>query len=86
MAKNKYYVVWQGKTPGIYLTWKECEAQIKGQKGAKFKGFENRQAAEKAFGEGGYLEEKGLIPAPVDERAEIRSAARSLSTAWLVDF
>ena len=42
--------------------------------------------SEKAFGEGGYLEEKGLIPAPVDERAEIRSAARSLSTAWLVDF
>ena len=42
--------------------------------------------SEKAFGEGGYLEEKGLIPAPVDERAEIRSAAGSLSTAWLVDF
>jgi len=42
--------------------------------------------SEKAFGEGGYLEEKGLIPAPVDERAEIRSAAGSLSTTWLVDF
>ena len=42
--------------------------------------------SEKAFGEGGYLEEKGLIPAPVDERAEIRSAAGSLSTVWLVDF
>ena len=42
--------------------------------------------SERAFGEDGYLEEKGLIPAPVDERAEIRSAAESLSTAWLVDF
>jgi phosphate transport system substrate-binding protein len=42
--------------------------------------------SEKAFGEGGYLQEKGLIPAPADERTEIRSAARSLSTAWLIDF
>ena len=42
--------------------------------------------SEKAFGEGGYLQEKGLIPAPADERTEIRSAARSLSTVWLIDF
>ena len=72
MAKNKYYVVWQGKTPGIYLTWKECEAQIKGQKGAKFKGFENRQAAEKAFGEGPqkYLQASSKKKAPKKRKGE----------------
>jgi ribonuclease HI len=52
MAKDKYYVVWQGKDPGVYLTWKECEAQVKGQAGAKFKAFGSRQDAEKAFAEG----------------------------------
>lgn len=52
MAKSKYYVVWRGKMPGVYLTWKECEAQVKGEAGARFKSFENRQAAEKAYADG----------------------------------
>ena len=42
--------------------------------------------SEKAFGTGGYLQEKGLIPAPDAERAEVRSNALSTSTAWLADF
>ena len=42
--------------------------------------------SEKAFGTGGYLQEKGLIPAPDAERAEIRANALSLSLAWLADF
>ena len=41
--------------------------------------------SERAFGEDGYLEEKGLIPAPADERTKIRSTAGSLSTAWMAD-
>ena len=47
--KAAYYVVWSGKTPGIYDTWEDCEAQVKGQTGAKFKGFATRQEAEQAF-------------------------------------
>mgnify|MGYP002526177419 FL=1 len=42
--------------------------------------------SEKAFGSGGYLQEKGLIPAPSDERAAVRRAASGLSVAWLADF
>ena len=42
--------------------------------------------SEKAFGSGGYLQEKGLIPAPSDERAAVRAAASGLSVAWLADF
>ena len=42
--------------------------------------------SEKAVGNDGYLQEKGLIPAPDAERAEIRSNALSTSTAWLADF
>ena len=54
MAKKKlhYYVVWKGKTPGIYSRWDECERQVKGVEQAQFKGFETREQAEKAFAEG----------------------------------
>jgi len=51
MAKKKasYYVVWRGKQPGIYDAWDACEAQVKGQAGAVYKGFATREEAEKAF-------------------------------------
>ena len=42
--------------------------------------------SEKASGVGGYLIEKGLIPASDSERASVRAAASELSTAWLSDF
>ena len=49
MAKKKWYVVWKGKKPGIYSTWAECEKQVKGFKGAKFKSFPSYEEAEAAF-------------------------------------
>ncbi|MGB0884532.1 MAG: viroplasmin family protein [Flavobacteriales bacterium] len=50
MAKKpKFYVVWQGKTPGVYSTWSACEAQIKGVQGAKYKSFPTKTEAEHAF-------------------------------------
>lgn len=49
MAKNRCYVVWVGRNPGIYDTWGECEAQVKEYSGAKFKGFRSKEAARKAF-------------------------------------
>ena len=42
--------------------------------------------SEKSFGTGGYLQEKGLIPPPDAERAEVRANALGLSLAWLADF
>ena len=52
MAKNKFYVVWQGHHPGIYDSWEVCEKEIVGCNGAKYKGFPNRLSAETAFREG----------------------------------
>lgn len=49
MAKQKYYVVWDGVTPGIYTSWQECQLQIKGYEGAKYKSFDTREEAEKAI-------------------------------------
>jgi len=52
MAKNKFYVVWQGRNPGIYSSWEACEKEISGFNGAKYKSFPNRLTAETAFREG----------------------------------
>ena len=49
MAKQKFYVVWKGRKPGIYTTWDECAAQVNGFAGAEYKSFPSRSAAEVAF-------------------------------------
>lgn len=49
---GKFYVVWEGATPGIYATWPECQAQVKGIVDAKYKSYPTREEAEKAFREG----------------------------------
>lgn len=55
MAKNKFYVVWHGLTPGIYATWDECKAQVKGCEGAIYKGFPTREEAEEAYASSPYI-------------------------------
>ena len=47
--KQKYYVVWVGKTPGIYADWKECQAQISGFPNAKYKAFPSKELAGAAY-------------------------------------
>lgn len=44
---SKVYAVRKGVIPGLYFTWKECEAQIKGFSGAIFKSFPNEKEAQK---------------------------------------
>ncbi|CAI9394489.1 ribonuclease H1 domain-containing protein [Niallia sp. Sow4_A1] len=58
MAGKKYYVVWNGRKPGIYRTWAECEKQTKGFKGAAFKSYQSLEEAEKAFNQGGSFGQK----------------------------
>lgn len=42
----KYYAVKIGRTPGIYATWPDCQRQVSGFSGAKFKSFSTRAEAE----------------------------------------
>ena len=39
VAKKKVYAVRKGKTPGIYMTWDDCKAQVDGFPGAEYKSF-----------------------------------------------
>ena len=47
--KQKYYVVWRGKQPGIYTDWDECKAQVGGVQGAQYKSFDTMSEAEQAI-------------------------------------
>ena len=45
----KYYVVWEGRHPGIYDDWEEVREQTEGFPGAKFKAFSSKQEATVAY-------------------------------------
>lgn len=49
MAKQKFYVVWDGNNPGIYNSWADCQLQIKGYPNAKYKSFKTKVEAEAAY-------------------------------------
>ena len=49
--KQKFYVVWQGVTPGVYRSWDECKAQTYGFENARYKAFNSEEEAQKAFSE-----------------------------------
>lgn len=42
---SKFYAVKKGRQVGLFLTWAECEAQVKGFKGAIYKSFQTREEA-----------------------------------------
>ena len=52
--KKKFYVVWNGLNPGIYHSWDDCQAQIKGVKGAVYKSFDSKEEAERAYASPAY--------------------------------
>lgn len=60
MARRKYYVVWQGLSPGIYDSWEECQAQVEGFKGARYKSFGSIEDATAAF-RGSYEDQATLL-------------------------
>ena len=49
MAKQKYYVVWNGPSPGVYSSWEACQEAVCGVSGAKYKSFKTQAEAEDAF-------------------------------------
>ena len=58
---RKYYVVWTGRRPGVYDSWPDCEAQVKGFPAARFVAFENHVAAQHAFAAGYQGYKDGLV-------------------------
>lgn len=83
MSKKKitYYVVWSGRTPGVYATWADCEQQVKGFEGAKYKGFASQAEAEQAFHES---PEKYIVR-KAENTAKAKSTTKPILPALAVD-
>ena len=50
--KQKYYVVWNGRKNGIFLSWEECKQSIDKFANASYKSFESKEEAENAYKNG----------------------------------
>lgn len=68
--RRKYYVVWQGLSPGIYDTWEECRAQVEGVNGARYKAFPDIESATEAF-RGSYEDQATLLLAMAQRRPAV---------------
>lgn len=63
MAKQKFYVVWDGAEDGVYTSWDACQEAVKGYSNAKYKSFKTEAEAEEAF-EMGYEAWSKREPSP----------------------
>lgn len=78
---KKVYAVRVGRKTGIFSTWEECEAQVKGFAGAKFKGFTEMGEALAWLGTGSpSSEEKTASNADRKNRPEAPSARAKKET------
>ncbi|MFN4080124.1 MAG: viroplasmin family protein [Saprospiraceae bacterium] len=83
--KRKYYVVWVGRTPGIYSSWDDAKTQVHNYPGAKFKSFDTEEQAERAYRES-YLQHapaapRVAAPAGRSPRSAIRQDAIAVDAA-----
>ena len=62
MSKNKYYVVWTGRNPGVYDRWEACKKEIEGFAGALYKGYPDKASADAAFAKGFMGYDKEPVP------------------------
>lgn len=46
---RKFYVVWEGRHPGVYEDWNDALEQVEGFPGAKYKSFSSQEEAVAAF-------------------------------------
>ena len=48
-SQGKWYVVFEGRVPGVYSSWEACNKQVSGYGDNNHRGFKTRQAAEDAY-------------------------------------
>ena len=85
--KPKWYVVWKGRNPGVYRTWGECQRQINGFAGARYKAFPTQTEAKTAL-EGDPSEYIGIQAskkAPTPSRPPGELPQEVVLPSWSVD-
>ena len=80
--KHRYYVVWSGLEPGVYDSWQECQLQVTGVKGARYKSFPSRDEAVAAY-RGDPAEQLDLIKAILTHAPKaVEAPAQSGPAYW----
>lgn len=72
--KQKYYVVWEGISEGVFTSWDACQEAVIGVPGAKYKAFSSLSEAEDAFAMG-YEAWKEENEVPQENSASTAAAA-----------
>ena len=67
VVAKKVYAVRKGKTPGLYMTWDDCKAQVDGFAGAEYKSFADPQDAMAYLGLAGGAEGGAGAAAPEEK-------------------
>ena len=74
-----YYAVQKGRTPGIYLSWEACKAEVDGYSGAVYKKFKTREEAERFAGPGRAMpSQKHSIKGGSESRQKISVARKDV--------
>ena len=85
MAKQKYYVVWEGNRPGIYTSWPECQAEVAAYKDAKYKSYSTRAEAEQAYKEG-WKKHWGKKESGSASAGKVKAASSTPASAGEIDY
>ena len=85
--QRKWYVVWEGYRPGVYDNWRDCQLQVVGFQGAKFKSYPTSEQAQEAF-ELGYQEGRQLgqqhrVAKPESNRLQVQHSVEPVSYTHL---
>lgn len=62
----KYYAVKNGREPGIYTTWPECQAQVSGYSGAVYKSFSTMEEAN------AFINDTPAVQAPTENDTRLK--------------
>lgn len=88
--RKKFYVVWEGREPGVYDNYEDALEQVEGYPGPKWKSFKSAEAAAIAYRQGyeGYKKESlelGALLVENNTRMKARQKIDSTATT-LPDF
>lgn len=84
---NKWYIVWEGHTPGVYDNWGECKRQIHCAAGARYKSYKDitRAEAEQIYQAGqteNQLEQEEVAPDAIAVDASVPRQPRRDGVPW----
>lgn len=78
ILKMPFYAVAKGRTTGIFMTWPDCEAQVKGFPGARYKKFDSVVSAQDFITANGGSSNNSKSKKPSDHSKSFSSTSNNL--------